>query len=65
MALDQETFALLKDSVRRFVQERLVPNEDRVEHDDEVPAEIIAEMKELGPVRPVDTRRVTVASAFP
>jgi len=48
MALDQETFTLLKESVRRFVQERLVPNEDRVEHEDEVPAEIIAEMKELG-----------------
>jgi acyl-CoA dehydrogenase len=48
MALDQETFSLLKESVHRFVQERLVPNEDRVEHDDEVPAELIAEMKELG-----------------
>jgi len=48
MTLDQETFTLLKESVRRFVQERLVPNEDRVEHEDDVPAEIIAEMKELG-----------------
>ena len=48
MALDQETFSLLKESVRRFVQERLVPNEDRVEQDDDVPAELIAEMKELG-----------------
>ena len=48
MALDVETFALLKDSVRRFVRERLVPAEDRVEHDDEVPAEIVEEMKELG-----------------
>lgn len=48
MTLDQETFGLLKEGVRRFVQERLVPNEDRVEHEDEVPAEIIAEMKELG-----------------
>ena len=48
MALDAETFTLLKDSVRRFVRERLVPAEDRVEHDDEVPAEIVEEMKELG-----------------
>ena len=48
MALDAETFSLLKDSVRRFVRERLVPAEDRVEHDDEVPAEIVEEMKELG-----------------
>ena len=48
MTLDAETFSILKDSVHRFVQERLVPNEDRVEENDEVPAEIIAEMKALG-----------------
>ncbi len=48
MALDPETFSLLKEAIHRFVQERLVPNEDRVEHEDDVPAEIIAEMKELG-----------------
>ena len=48
MTLDAETFSILKDSVRRFVQERLVPNEDRVEETDEVPPEIIAEMKALG-----------------
>ena len=48
MTIDQETFSLLKDSVRRFVTERLVPNENRVEEEDEVPAEIIAEMRELG-----------------
>ena len=48
MALDPETFSILKNAIHRFVQERLVPNEDRVEHEDDVPAEIIAEMKELG-----------------
>ena len=48
MALDPETFSILKDAVHRFVQERLVPNEDRVEAEDDVPAEIVAEMKELG-----------------
>ena len=48
MTVDQETFALLKESVTRFVQERLVPNENRVEEEDEVPAEIISEMKALG-----------------
>ena len=48
MSLDAETFSILKDSVHRFVQERLVPNEDRVEENDEVPAGIIAEMKALG-----------------
>ena len=31
MSLDQETFQLLRDSVQRFVRERLMPAEDRVE----------------------------------
>lgn len=46
--MDAETFAMLRETVRRFVAERLVPNEDRVEHEDAVPAEIIAEMRDLG-----------------
>ncbi|MBV2148105.1 acyl-CoA dehydrogenase family protein [Sphingobium sp. AS12] len=46
--MDQETFSLLRDTVRRFVDERLIPNEDRVEHEDAVPTEIIAEMRDLG-----------------
>jgi acyl-CoA dehydrogenase len=48
MALDNETFALMKDSVTRFVRERLVPAEDLVEETDEVPEEIIQEMRDLG-----------------
>jgi len=48
MALDQETFQLLKDSVQRFVRERLVPAETHLEEHDEVPADIVADMKELG-----------------
>ncbi|CAM3657012.1 acyl-CoA dehydrogenase family protein [Bordetella sputigena] len=48
MPLDQETFQLLRDSVQRFVRERLMPAEDNVEEHDEVPADIVADMKELG-----------------
>jgi len=48
VSLDQETFHLLKDSVQRFVQDRLLPAEDHVEEHDEVPADIVADMKELG-----------------
>ncbi|OZI60715.1 acyl-CoA dehydrogenase family protein [Bordetella genomosp. 11] len=48
MPLDQETFQLLKDSVQRFVRERLMPAEDEVEDQDEVPAGIVNDMKELG-----------------
>ena len=46
--MDADTFALLRETVRRFVDERLVPNEDRVEDEDAVPPEIIEEMRELG-----------------
>src|SRR6185437_11910564 len=48
MSLDPETFQLLKDSVQRFVRERLMPAEDHVEEHDEVPVEIVNDMKELG-----------------
>lgn len=48
MALDTETFNLLKDSVQRFIRERLMPAEDHVEEHDEVPADIVDDMKELG-----------------
>jgi acyl-CoA dehydrogenase len=46
--MDTETFSLLHEAVRRFVDERLIPNEDRVETEDAVPAEIIAEMRDMG-----------------
>ena len=48
MALDNETFSLLLDSVQRFVRERLVPAENSVEEHDEVPADIVDDMIELG-----------------
>jgi acyl-CoA dehydrogenase len=48
MPLDPESFELLLDTVRRFVRERLRPLEERVDQDDEVPAEIVAEMREMG-----------------
>ncbi len=46
--MDTETFSLLRETVRRFVDERLIPNEDRVESEDAVPLEIIQEMRDLG-----------------
>lgn len=48
MSLDDETFQILKDSVQRFVRNRLMPAEDALEEHDEVPADIVADMKELG-----------------
>ncbi len=46
--MDSETFQLLKETIRRFVDERLMPNEDRLEAEDAVPAEIVQEMREMG-----------------
>jgi acyl-CoA dehydrogenase len=48
MIRDQENFAALRSGVIRFVRERLVPNEKRVAETDEIPADIVAEMKGLG-----------------
>ncbi len=48
MIRDPDTFAALLESVARFVRERLVPNEARVEDDDEIPPAIVGEMKALG-----------------
>ncbi|MBB3956087.1 acyl-CoA dehydrogenase family protein [Novosphingobium sediminicola] len=46
--MDAETFEMLRDTVRRFVDERLIPAEDTVEEADAVPAEIIDQMREMG-----------------
>ncbi|MDR3505876.1 MAG: acyl-CoA dehydrogenase family protein [Acidocella sp.] len=48
MALDTESFEILLDTVRRFIRERLVPAENYVEEHDEVPQEIVQEMKDIG-----------------
>lgn len=48
MPLDPESFDLLLDTVGRFVRERLRPLEERVDREDEVPAEIVAEMRDMG-----------------
>jgi len=48
MIRDQEALATLLGSVRRFVRERCVPNEARVDAEDAIPAEIENEMKRLG-----------------
>jgi acyl-CoA dehydrogenase len=47
-ALDDETFGLLLDTIRTFVRTRLIPAEAEVDATDHVPAELVAEMRELG-----------------
>lgn len=48
MIRDDETLNLLLDAISRFVRERLVPAEEHVAQTDEIPADIVAEMRELG-----------------
>jgi acyl-CoA dehydrogenase len=48
MIRDQETLNLLLDTVSRFVRERLVPAENEVAETDEIPADIVEEMREMG-----------------
>jgi acyl-CoA dehydrogenase len=48
MALDVETLNQLRDTVRRFVAGRLVPIERQVGDTDEIPADVVDEMRALG-----------------
>ncbi|MBN9531169.1 MAG: acyl-CoA dehydrogenase family protein [Alphaproteobacteria bacterium] len=48
MIRDPESFALLIDTIRRFVRERLVPIEHEVAETDRIPDWAVAEMRELG-----------------
>jgi acyl-CoA dehydrogenase len=48
MIRDQETLNILLDSIRRFVREVLLPNENAVAETDEIPPAIVDQMRELG-----------------
>jgi len=48
MSLDLESFELLRVAVQRFVLEKLIPAENFVEANDEVPAVLIEDMKQMG-----------------
>jgi len=48
MALDPDTLSQLVGTVRRFVSERLRPLEAQVSESDEVPDDVVAEMRALG-----------------
>jgi acyl-CoA dehydrogenase len=48
MIRDTETTNILRDNIARFVRDRLIPNEERVAETDEIPADIVAEMRAMG-----------------
>lgn len=48
MSLDTETLNQFRDTVSRFVRERLVPLEAKVAEDDMIPDEVVEEIKAMG-----------------
>jgi acyl-CoA dehydrogenase len=48
MPLDPDSFDLLLTTLRRFVAERLRPLEAQVDREDEVPASVVREMRDMG-----------------
>ncbi len=48
MTLDPETFNQLLETVDRYVKDRLVPHEKEVSEKNQIPLELVQEMKELG-----------------
>ena len=47
-AMDEDTLEQLIDVVRKFVNERLIPQEAKVAEEDIIPTEIVQEMREMG-----------------
>src|SRR5690554_495030 len=48
MIRDQETMQILLDSIRSFVNEVLIPQEEAVAETDEIPESTISQMREMG-----------------
>ena len=48
MSLDRETLFQLTATVRRFVEQRLIPLEPQVAEEDKIPESVLDEMRELG-----------------
>lgn len=48
MGIDSDTFQQVLDSIDRFVDQRLIPAEDIVEAENEIPADIVQDMREMG-----------------
>ncbi|WP_185803884.1 acyl-CoA dehydrogenase family protein [Pontivivens nitratireducens] len=46
--VEEDVFAQLVTAVDRFAKERLIPAERQVEEENEIPPEIVAEMKDMG-----------------
>lgn len=48
MIRDQETMQILLDSIRSFVKEELITREEEVAESDEIPEDIVSQMRDMG-----------------
>ena len=48
MIRDPESFSILRDTIERFVRERLIPREAEVAETDAIPADVLDEMRRMG-----------------
>ena len=48
MSLDKESFTIFLDTIQKFVDNKLIPREEEVSETNNIPIDVINEMKELG-----------------
>ena len=48
MSLDQVSFSIILDTIKKFVDNKLIPREEEVSDTNKIPDDIIKEMQELG-----------------
>ena len=48
MSLDQVSFSIILDTIKKFVDNKLIPREEEVSDTNKIPEDIIKEMQELG-----------------
>ena len=48
MAMDDDSFEQVLDTVSRFARDRLIPAETKVEELDDIPEDIVQDMRDLG-----------------
>ena len=48
MSLDKESFSIFLDTIKKFVDNKLIPREEEVSESNKIPQDIVDEMKKLG-----------------
>ena len=48
MSLDKESFSIFLDTIKKFVDNKLIPREEEVSESNKIPQDIVDEIKKLG-----------------